>query len=523
VKSYDDLYKKAESLKSARNHFNIISVLLLFTAFVYTVIRASRISIFNDEAVTYFISCQSLSDIVNYSLVTANNHLLKTLLIKFFVKFLGMHEFVIRIPALLGHLIYLIGVSKILKVVFDNKLSVAGVIFLVFNPFLLELFSAGRGYALAMGFFSFSLYYTLLYVDEKHKECRWKYANVSLWFSVVAVLASLTFVYIYSALAILFFVNEFVSLKKKKVKDVEHFSLTSFGIFASASSLLIIYTMPLAKLIEENQFFYGGNTSFWHDTVGSLILSTLYGQSYISPILILIIKICIVAFLSCTGSILFYKMFLKKDFNQKDRYLAAIFSLLIMCCLIIILHRIVLGSKYIIQRTACFFIPLFFITILILVAYCRDKKSKIKRLFSGFIIIISIILSCHFLVSANFRSYFICPYAADIKKVMKDFKETLDEEKFSPNSIYLGTNWPFAHSMNFYKEKYRIEWLHSVEFQGADGIFDYYLLTLDKNKTLLGQEVVSKNIEIMKKYNLEVIKEFASTGLFLAAPKKKDL
>jgi hypothetical protein len=103
---------------------------------------------------------------------------------------------------------------------------------------------------------------------------------------------------------------------------------------------------------------------------------------------------------------------------------------------------------------------------------------------------------------------------------MLDFKGALDEEKFKPNSISLGTNWFFAHTMNFYKEKYKIGWLQSVEFKGVDGIFDYYLLTLDKDKALLGQKVVSKHIEIVRKYDLEVVKEFPSTGLFLAAPKK---
>ena len=93
-----------------------LAVVCIFIVFLYTSIRAYFLSMTHDEAITFLNHARgSFSDIFTYAgQIMANNHLLNTFLIKIFTSLFGISEFVIRIPALIGHGLYLVGVYKVL-------------------------------------------------------------------------------------------------------------------------------------------------------------------------------------------------------------------------------------------------------------------------------------------------------------------------------------------------------------------------------------------------------------------------
>ena len=143
--------------------YEILSWLLIALAFGYTVLRACYLGITHDEAVTYlYWSAGSFRDIFLFNgFAPPNNHLLNSLLIKLSVSCFGLSEFAIRIPALIGHALYLTGVYKTLKLLFKENLLAAALCILIFNPFILQIFAIGRGYALGLGFMSMGIYFKI--------------------------------------------------------------------------------------------------------------------------------------------------------------------------------------------------------------------------------------------------------------------------------------------------------------------------------------------------------------------------
>src|ERR1700722_18943946 len=88
---------------------------------VYTIYRACSLSLTIDEAYTFlnyvpmrFMDIIS-NNIATNTVVSANNHILNTLLVKLFTWLFGTSELVLRLPSLIGHVIYLIASYLIIK------------------------------------------------------------------------------------------------------------------------------------------------------------------------------------------------------------------------------------------------------------------------------------------------------------------------------------------------------------------------------------------------------------------------
>lgn len=189
----------------------ILTISLLFFIFIYVIIRAFILDLTYDEAYTFL-----------YTIVrdppffySSSNHLLNTILVTIFTSFLGHSEIVIRIPALLGCFLYLIGVYYISKLIFKNKIfSLINVVILTLNPAMLDFFSLSRGYSLALGFMMGGLYFftrTLLNVGSSKK-------NILICFIMLAlsVMAITTFLYVFLAILFISFYFEFIKIYNKK-------------------------------------------------------------------------------------------------------------------------------------------------------------------------------------------------------------------------------------------------------------------------------------------------------------------
>ena len=81
----------------------------------------------------------------------ANNHLLNTLLMRVSINVLGLSPFAIRLPAVLAGITYCAFAAALSLTLFkENWRRMLLYILLVFNPFLLDYLSAGRGYAFGL-------------------------------------------------------------------------------------------------------------------------------------------------------------------------------------------------------------------------------------------------------------------------------------------------------------------------------------------------------------------------------------
>ena len=116
---------------------------------VLAIVRARLQSITLDEATTYFWWVRA------YSLWSpvSNNHVLNSLLMRVSTHAFGTSVLTVRVPALLGAVLY-ISVSYFLCRSITDRFSLQLPVFicLVYNPFILDFMVAARGYGLANAF-----------------------------------------------------------------------------------------------------------------------------------------------------------------------------------------------------------------------------------------------------------------------------------------------------------------------------------------------------------------------------------
>ncbi len=92
---------------------------LLALIFVVNVYRAATQSITHDEAYTYLLFVSGTWSEV-FSVYTANHHILHTFLVKLSIDTFGLSELTMRIPSLLGGLLYLVTSYRLVSLLFDR-------------------------------------------------------------------------------------------------------------------------------------------------------------------------------------------------------------------------------------------------------------------------------------------------------------------------------------------------------------------------------------------------------------------
>ncbi len=515
--------KNPEILRYAQDDRNRIThwicFLIMAGLFIYTLIRAYNISITHDEALTYLRHASaSFLQILTFSQPhPSNNHLLNSLLIKISVNCFGLSEFAIRIPALIGHALFLFAAYKICSIVLRGPSLIAGLLLLTCNPYMLDLFSCARGYALGLGFLALGLYYFFKILMTNDILLYRKNLILCSWLLVLATLSNLAFLHIH--LAIIMFLFGFELLQSFREKEIFKRLLKNLFPSIILSSIVVgaLYIVPLQKLLTYHELYYGGDKGFWTDTVTSLIDSTLYAKAIDGLNIILIIKFLIISILTLSVAHLAQLLIMKKPFSSTDKFLMGILTILFLCASLIFLQWKILGTKFVMGRTALYFVFLFMMVVVILIGVAQSIPQKALRLSAQtFFYALTTIYFVHFLGCANIKYFYEWQFDASTKDAVKFIMQDAPKTKnLNENSVSLGINWLFEPSINFYREKYHLTWLKQVNRQGPNGIFDYYYLTTPKSHLPESKDWL-QDFFVLAKYNLKVLKNFDVANTLLA-------
>ncbi len=187
---------------------------LLFLTF--GILRAVRVDITFDEATTYLNYLNGdLFSVFNF--ISTNNHFLNTLLARIFCFFGGNAEWVLRLPSLLGYVLYLAFSILILRKLSNKIIAAAGFLILNLNPYVMDFFSLCRGYGLSLGLMMAGFYFFVAFVEDlfEQKPEAFRDLTWSLGFAACSVLANLALLNVYIGLVFMTVVL-FVVLNRKK-------------------------------------------------------------------------------------------------------------------------------------------------------------------------------------------------------------------------------------------------------------------------------------------------------------------
>lgn len=471
---------------------------------IYTTLRAYYIGLTCDEASTYlshtprnlwmcFFSDTCWSD--------ANNHWLNTLLMQKSINLFGVSELSLRLPNLLGHLLYLIASFFLVKKNSTNFwVALAGFCILNFNPFLLEFFALARGYGLGVGCMMMSITFFFFYLkilpsEKSGKKAKW--LTGSFVMAIMAVLSNFIFLNYFTALIgvlILDSLHQFYNNKNTK------FNFKLLGIpFLSILFLFFILKKPIQILRSKGEFGFGTNSLY--DTFQQLILDSVMAQGYLYPYTSIVFIVVSLLFLAISIGVGFF-IFIKNKEIQTGTSFSKIYFASVLLLIIFLAELIVqyhwLGVQYLVDRKAVVLIPLVSLPIYFLLE--KINRSSFKRLGTVLAILFSIFFINHFERTSNLKKSMEWIYDAHTKQMMQYAKDkNLSEEK-----INIGVYWLFGPASEFYQKQFSLEKninlrrLEENELSTTEE-FDFIYI-------LKGQEGI-----LSKKYQVE--KRFGNSGI----------
>lgn len=483
--------------KNLANSVIIITGILLFC---YTAVRAMMLSITWDEAYTYIEFARNGKVILeSYDLMSANNHILNTWLMILFTKAFGVSELVMRMPVLITYILYLFFSAKLSGKMSNKWLSVAAFVVLNVNPYLIDFFTVARGYGLSIGLMMSSLYYLYMFGSER----KTKHAVIALIFAGLAVLASFVLLHYFLVLiglvTILTFYFELNSSEGRNGFILRTLKKLITPFFVAI--LLFAFVIPITlDLKAAGALFFGGERSFWSDTISTIVDRCFYEIGY-NYWLQRIVKGFIFLVL-ISSAIYFCLKFFKKQLNANLLFLGSCLFLITFCCLSTVVQHHLMGTAYLLDRTALFLVVLFSLIFVFFIA----ELSKQKPVSVYLVHASAVFMLIHFTLCCNLTYVLEWRYDANTKEMLSDLNEIKTIPK-GKETVSVGIPLIFDPATNFYREINDYTWLNTAWRKEANNMLhDYFCLS-------------QNDLKVFNVDSLEIIKTYPGTGNMLARPK----
>jgi hypothetical protein len=436
------------------------------------IIRIFRVPITCDEAPSRSDMLMGYGDYIHLTKVTANIHILNSILRKASITLFGNTPFFLRLPNLLAQIGFLVFGYLLLGRIIKNSYWRLGALVLInLNPFLFEFWGLSRGYGLAISFMMGSIYFLILYLEEK----KVLHLSLSLLFGMAAVYSNFALLNYYVALTGVLALQGWMagSIGRFLKKEVPAIGLSGLVLF-----LLIVE--PIKKLRESNELYYGGERGVVSDTITSLVQQSLYINGE-GRHLTAYISYLIVAAIIASSVYWGWSLIIKGRYEQNIKG-TALWALLVIPLLSLIAQHALMGTKFLIDRTALFIVVLFVLHL----TYCLYHVEK-PFTYAGRTCLVIIVL----LASINFaehitlrksRMWWSDNYNTTV------LKRILSKGPFS-HPVKLRTAWMTMPSMDYYVyTKYSAQFA-PLEFKRdipapGDTLNDYYYLRKEDMKNV---------------------------------------
>ncbi len=467
----------------------------------YTATKAYLLSITWDEAYSFTEYVRrGMSYPTKFESMSANNHLLLTWMDVLLVKCFGLNELVLRIPALLAHLIFLFFSAKLLMHFHNRWLILSGFLIINLNPYLLDFFSLARGYGLSIGLMMGSIYYLFVF----QKEFKNKHALNAMLFGSLSVLANYVLLnYFLGLFACIFIINvlRIINAGGSGSKKIS-FWKSSWAVI-TVFLLLLILVLPIAfGLRTAGALYFGAENGFWSDTVRTIVDRWFYELNYNYWILRLAKGSIVAVLLGAT--ILVVIRLKQKQFTFNNSFLVTILMICLFCASSTIAQHYLLHTLYLIDRTALFFTVLFPIIFVFFIEELAKKKAQVAFISYSAAIFVTV----HMVQAFNLSYVLEWKWDANTKEMLVDL-EKLKQVPPEKGNISMSIPLLFEAGINFYRGMNHLNWLNTVARSSRRALSDdYYYLS-------------PKELSMIHADSIEILKTYPVTNNVLAAPKFK--
>jgi hypothetical protein len=411
--------------------FLLCSVFVLLSVYVFS--RAYQTSITHDEALSYQIikGDEALKG-------TANHHPLNTWLMSASFRLFGNSELALRLPNLLGFVLYLFSCFFLLRYAPFWITWCVSLPLLLFIEYLLEFFGIARGYGLSVGLMLPGILLGL--------EC-WKGAATPLEFLkkfcgamiflTLALAANLVLLNLYLVVFAVLTLRYCFVFRRERLQTL--------------SVLILVFLVPpvLALLrllfLKEKGELYFGAEDFDSTLISMVICSVDYNgfPAWFPGIIRTLMKV-----IFCLS--LFAVIFKRKYFSPLG-FISVVIGLVVLAH---VLQGWLFSALFPMHRTGVYFFPLFALL-------CHFLCSSVNKTLGGWNTVLATILitvlftvpwTLHFLKRMNLGAVYEWTYDAHSKEIIPIAKTFIDLELQDQNRV-LGYQWLFGPSLTYYNER----------------------------------------------------------------------
>ncbi len=423
------------------------AIMVSIPVLIYAHYRAATLAFTYDECWTFlgYASADVWSIVTNQS-PAANNHVLHSMLMKLFVGLFGSSEYVLRIPALGGMLLFMVYLFK-LSWGMLKKLWWVGYVSVLYQPYLLDYFAIARGYALAIAFTFGSIYY----LDRLVRRQRVLDAWLALGLAFLAAYANFTYLLIFCSVAL---AVVFVMIQSKKWRQ---FLRPLIGVTIVVVALTGI---PITRLMEAQELYYGGDAGFYSDTLLSLANRAWYNRFegvYLAACFGLVLIISCGWLLINIG---------RATWKHVGFWCAWV---LLATSVGSILQHYIMGSPFLIDRTALFMLPLLILTACWLIFSYEFTKWKWRL---GFLLVGLSLVNLSVSLNTTHQLDFI--EHADTREAVSLIQELAADDA----SFHVGKSTYMNATIMFYKKQLDVRQIEpaGLEFCDEAGKTPFYYL-----------------------------------------------
>ena len=481
-----------------------IAILLLLAILAMSIYRARTQSITADEAFaeSLFLGGNLSQMLKSYD---ASHHMLQTFLAKASILAFGLSEFTLRLPSLLGGLLYLITVYRLSRHVFgEGRRFLLAFALASLNPLVLDYLSIARGYGLALALFLWSLHQVLLYTGGDHDSSRVYKAGLGLGLSVAA---NLTLLAPGTALAVVFIL---VLAGSRRLST----ALDSFVVPGIVTAFVFVI-LPLTKATRDS-FYVGEPTAFgslnnlvafsmFHHVLDRRISLFLPQPSFWYALFGYVLVPAVLSAAAVASAVLLWRWRGRRDlalFDGPSRFLLLGGGSLVLSVVLLITLHGAFKVLYPHGRTGLYLIPLFTLTALALPASIRGRPTCF-RLLDRPVLAVGLVSVVVYLLQFPTHVYGEWAYDSSTKHIVNLIR---DRHRDSPSGkLSLGVTWTLEPSLNFYRRIYKLDWMAPVERKDPDSYHDYYVL-------------LEGDAALLRKRALRVLYSNPAAGVYLAEP-----
>lgn len=438
---------------NSRNRVFVLLTICYGALLVYTSYRAGALSFTHDESISY--------DIVTGNVgwkATANHHPLNTRLMTWANRWLGANEWQLRLPNVLSHVLYVAFGLLLLIQLRGVAPMLVGFAILNLDPFLLDFFSLARGYGLALGLSMAALYF--LWRAWRRSEIIGKGAFVlcALICGSLADLANYTWLNshlpLFAASLLILLVD-----RDRLVWTINRWTILVVATLTVGNALFIRNVARRILSLQKGGELYGrGESGFLTDTVGSLVDSYYYNQSYPSSLKEGIVLLAIAGFMLSAAVVIF------RTWQDRRVSFAAVLMLMLALAVVApIMEHHLLGAPYPIERIALYYVPLAGVLAMFLVDENLVLAGRTTRMIGNLCCALLVGgMTLHFSRTANLSHTMTWAYDAETRNAMLEIGRYFASNG-SHGEITVGNNWVFEPAMNYYRKRLPYDWLSPVK------------------------------------------------------------